>query len=658
MKKKSRQGAALVYVITVTAVLMILVTGLVFLAGINLHSSQTSLAARQAYLDAKSAVEYGRAYVSLYAQQEKQQAENGMTLKWIASAGGADVYNINQKAAVTAAQTGNLPAQFGIYIGNSQAASFSRDATKDPAMLSSGPAVSDCDIGSLQASVPYHYKGITQSDGAAANRVYKMNFRFQQPFFTQVVHQKPKPETTAAKINGFLLPGSNYGAHTVIPNINSNSPYITPNAYSVYPVVVWNMMQGPNNLDEQTRQQCSLTAPEVYLMCKPKSLAYYDTSYGRLVTDFVCFNGNVSGQDYRANPTSNAHESKFLLQSRTVGQRGVICFANDCTVTVDGNQLKRTFTIPKGYYYFKDGMNLYDLHSDLRDFNGNQLLEPVAEEKLPASVSSTRVETIQDCYDSKDNNYPRGLIQGNAEMQNSTWNLCAYWADSYGNLSGGLPSSNYNGHKGELSNVSAFLYVASSRSWGNAFSDTMVDDANWKNFHFTLKDFGLSTGWSNAEQEARKKFGVYRAKDIFMEYVNSTEGLIVPAGSTIVLQANSMWFNSTRTDGTLGGGLPLTAGDAGSKLYLTSLNFQDAVSLTVPADLQVNYAGTTYTIRAGTYSVANKLNLFSDEAKAFFAQHQEENKSSSSESGGGTESGSTSSAEKVNTEGSGYYTQG
>lgn len=81
MKKKSRQGAALVYVITVTAVLMILVTGLVFLAGINLHSSQTSLAARQAYLDAKSAVEYGRAYVSLYAQQEKQQAENGMTLK-------------------------------------------------------------------------------------------------------------------------------------------------------------------------------------------------------------------------------------------------------------------------------------------------------------------------------------------------------------------------------------------------------------------------------------------------------------------------------------------------------------------------------------------------------------------------------------------------
>lgn len=143
-----------------------------------------------------------------------------------------------------------------------------------------------------------------------------------------------------------------------------------------------------------------------------------------------------------------------------------------------------------------------------------------------------------------------------------------------------------------------------------------------------------------------------------MEYVNSTEGLIVPAGSTIVLQANSMWFNSTRTDGTLGGGLPLTAGDAGSKLYLTSLNFQDAVSLTVPADLQVNYAGTTYTIRAGTYSVANKLNLFSDEAKAFFAQHQEENKSSSSESGGGTESGSTSSAEKVNTEGSGYYTQG
>ncbi|WP_444659600.1 hypothetical protein ACRQV7_04330 [Caproiciproducens sp. R2] len=63
MKTGSKRGAALAYVIVVSAALMILASALVFSAKFNLDSATDSLEGRQAYLDAKSAIEYGRAYV-------------------------------------------------------------------------------------------------------------------------------------------------------------------------------------------------------------------------------------------------------------------------------------------------------------------------------------------------------------------------------------------------------------------------------------------------------------------------------------------------------------------------------------------------------------------------------------------------------------------
>nr|WP_319487381.1 hypothetical protein [uncultured Caproiciproducens sp.] len=63
MKTASRRGAALAYVIVVSAVLMILAAALIFSAKFNLDFSKNGLEGRQAYLDAKSAIEYGRSYV-------------------------------------------------------------------------------------------------------------------------------------------------------------------------------------------------------------------------------------------------------------------------------------------------------------------------------------------------------------------------------------------------------------------------------------------------------------------------------------------------------------------------------------------------------------------------------------------------------------------
>lgn len=65
MKTGSKRGAALAYVIVITAALLILAAALVSIAKFNVDASQTSLEGRQAYLDAKSAIEYGRMYLSL-----------------------------------------------------------------------------------------------------------------------------------------------------------------------------------------------------------------------------------------------------------------------------------------------------------------------------------------------------------------------------------------------------------------------------------------------------------------------------------------------------------------------------------------------------------------------------------------------------------------
>lgn len=63
MKTGSRRGAALAYVILISAAMLILAGGLFAAAKYNVDASTNSLESRQAYLDAKSAIEFGRAYL-------------------------------------------------------------------------------------------------------------------------------------------------------------------------------------------------------------------------------------------------------------------------------------------------------------------------------------------------------------------------------------------------------------------------------------------------------------------------------------------------------------------------------------------------------------------------------------------------------------------
>lgn len=63
MKRGSKRGAALVYVIVISAALLLLAAGLTTAAKYNVDASTNSLESRQAYFDAKSAIEFARAYL-------------------------------------------------------------------------------------------------------------------------------------------------------------------------------------------------------------------------------------------------------------------------------------------------------------------------------------------------------------------------------------------------------------------------------------------------------------------------------------------------------------------------------------------------------------------------------------------------------------------
>jgi hypothetical protein len=103
MKANSKRGAALAYVIVVSAALLILASALVSVAQYNLTSSQNSLEGRQAYLDAKSAIEYGKAYIDNNPDSDgftvlyNSAGDSGFKIGAVGAANSVAVYDSTKK---------------------------------------------------------------------------------------------------------------------------------------------------------------------------------------------------------------------------------------------------------------------------------------------------------------------------------------------------------------------------------------------------------------------------------------------------------------------------------------------------------------------------------------------------------------------------------
>lgn len=504
---KSKRGAALAYVIVVTAALLVLAAAFIALAEYNLNASQTSLEGRQAYLDARSAIEFGKAYL----------AENPDT----------DDFTI-----VRSAKAGS---GFAVNIAGTAVASYNSSKKQ------------------LSAKAPFK---------TAANRYRLLGFQFSGG-----------GSGSGGSPADYLICGTGYGATPAWTQ--AYYPTLVLNGKSVYPVVIRQMLVGGQDWNWSR----GITAPEIYLMDPGTSLKFYKDDLATFQSNFICIGGTqIYGCDYRWDASSTDHYSGLTLKTNPPGGTGVLCFLKDCTFTVDssGNRFGRTIQIPKGYYSFRDGTNLFSLTAS----NFSSLLTRLDESALPSTVSTERVDFISENYSS--------FLSGDYENYHE-----ALWTDDAGNLANGHPSNQDNGGKGySLSSNTVFFYITSCQNWANSM-----------------------TKWDDHDT------GIYSSKQIYMRYVNSTDDFTIPASKTIVYQADKIWMNTAKDDTSLGGDVPIAAGDSGSQFVLKALSGSGGFELDVPAELTVNYknlSGTakSYRIKAGTYQLAQQINLFSDSASA------------------------------------------
>lgn len=570
---KSKRGVALAYVIVVTAALLVIATAIVALANYNLNVSQNSLEGRQAYLDARSAIEFGRAYLTKNPDTEdftivrssQSTSGSGLAVGAKGATGAIASYvketgMINAKVPYSATHDRFRLLSYhiggGAVISSGSGSSGSGSSGGSSASGSSGSGSSGGSSGSSSGSSGGSSGGSSSSGSSSSG--------------SSSSGDSDNPQ------HDYLICGANYGTTPVIDNINTNSPTISENRQSAYPIVVRNLLQGTNDWDTE---RC-LTAPEIYLLCQPTSIRFYNQCYAALKSNFICIGGSsIEGQDGRASfsDPSNMH-SALILKTNPYGGTGVICFTQDCTLQIAGWAIGRTVQIPKGYYSFRDGTNLYDLTSP----NFTSLLTRLDESSLPSYVSTSRVRFIT-------GNYTSFFTGGNGD-----WYYGAYWTDDAGVLANGRPSNNSSGHQYIFNSSEVFFYITSCRNWENAInvsSNTGPD---------------LNTG-------------IYQAGQIYMRYVNSTDNFTIPADKTIVFRSNKIWMNTARDDTSPGGDVPITAGSSGSSFLLQSVSGSGPFELDIPAALTVNYTnlnGTakSYRIKAGTYLLAQTINLLSDSA--------------------------------------------
>ncbi len=539
MKAGSKRGAALAIVIIVSAAILILSAALISAAAYNISSTQNGQEGRQAYLDAKSAIEYGKAYVS------KNPGCGDFT--------------------VLADSMSGSGYKTGAGASDSLAAYTSADKT-------------------IRAKAKYK----------SSDRIRSLTYKF------------PTKGTDDSLNTLFLLCVAGYGDHKVVDDVWS--PKLNDDKKSDYPVIIKKPMQLPSGWGTTKK----LTAPMVFLMGKDTTLTCYE-SYGEIQSDFIYIAGNtITGQDYRGYTAEQKQYSKLLLETNHQS-RGVICFGSDCQISVDGWKVtgeesgEREITVKKGYYYFDDDTDLFGFID-----HGTLPFKSVAVADLPDYADDRMVQYV--------NNNFGILCDGD-----SVWNGdSAIWTNQ-GRLCDGVPS-NYTGGSGQnMKNKIVYLYVTSCDGWEKTLS-----------------------------RDGQSKFGSYIAKEINMQYVNSSEDFTIPANNTVAFMADSILLNTQISDTEVGDGKkPKIVNEGNSSFLLKSTSGSEDFYLKLPYDLKICLSDTdSYTISAGVYHIntgigvsGKGVSLFTDKAKAYFYNRKPD---SPYQSWGGGGSGST-------TETGGYY---
>jgi hypothetical protein len=297
MKTGSKRGTALAYVIVITAALLILAAALISTAKFNLDASQNSLESRQAYLDAKSAIEYGRAYLSL----NPEKADTSFTILRDGSA-------------------------LGFKIGASGAANYVAKYDKDEK--------------AINAAAKYK----------SSDRVRRLGYQYAM---TQ------EPPTQAGNNTNFLLCGSYYGTKSVInvwyPSIEADQS----SDYPVIVMLTAHIDDKTNNLRSLTAPELYFMDSGTAIGGYKTSVGQLKTDFIYVAGDITGqdYRNQISES---GNNTSLILKTKTQDKGIIYFAKDCQFIVSGNQLNPDGSG-SRTILMNKGFYSYRDGTDLYGI---------------------------------------------------------------------------------------------------------------------------------------------------------------------------------------------------------------------------------------------------------------------------------------------------------
>lgn len=426
MSKKNKKGVSLVYVIMASAVLMILSGALTASASHNIDLTARSTEGRQAYITAKSAMEYAKGVVN--KQYESAQAK------------------LTADSSLTADKLCNsLPDGFNDFSVKPDSAAASGLAQVTPVADPDG--VNKYAKCAISLRYPSDLTKYTYDVQITVKVLY--NSGFSKTLSYAGSYTLTNGASGSGKGAPFLAIGGRYGFKSMIvsngatdePSFNDGATKSgwdgkCTNGDSDYPLIFLDPVKAESG-HMDTRH---VKAPQIFFMAtqfgkysgainnsweKNDCSFYSEENDGNvtLYSDFIYINGkHVRGKSQHEN-----HAHSAILRTYQGASQGVICFAQNFSVQEsdenDGGDAVTIggIVIPAGYYYFSDNTDLFSAST----------LSWIQSHPVPAAAVTTikeknNVDYITSRYESmlsaNDSGYSRGACYwtNDGALQNRT----------------------------------------------------------------------------------------------------------------------------------------------------------------------------------------------------------------------------------------------
>lgn len=430
---RSKQGAAMALVIVMTTAMLILVAALLAAANFNVDYTSRGVQGRQAYLSAKSAVEYARAYAAARKDDELGTLSPADTLYVIAKNGAltTDGFDVVKNAPPERLEG---KAYASISLTPDTAAAAGTTSTEQYTLT-------------IRGSAP-------QLDQKSAK---SLGYRCTLTRTTVVTPPTPA-EPSESGGNGFVLMGQ-MGGQVFFDQLFQQPVLSAENASSPYPLVVIS-----NRLNIRYGQVRTVDVPQFYLL---KGLNLEVSASLTTKTDFICLNENLTFQG-----SVNDTLAQWIINPKTEGSSTVL-------FVPEGSGLKifkpsETLSVAPGYYEIAPGQDLGQITTN----SGNALQKITDHQRLSELTKQNLVgedgKGLQNAVSGDDWDLNHGTLWVKSGALSGS--IATSWTPSWGgNQNSWVSGANPDGIK----NKDVYCYVTDASHWGESSDMRQFRDATY-----------------------------------------------------------------------------------------------------------------------------------------------------------------------------------